>query len=130
MATPHTSAQGLQRSKLQLLDSSFGLFQSISDFANGALFNETLLDDASLNRRKLVDQSKKASVVVDGFPVVGGKVCRGGDLWRVVSGGLLARGPLVMISERVGGDADEPGSEGSAAPFIRGKICEGFVKDF
>ena len=43
---------------------------------------------------------------------------------------LFPIGALVVIDDGVGGDAEEPSGKGSAAPFVVGKISEGFVKDF
>jgi hypothetical protein len=43
---------------------------------------------------------------------------------------LFTIGPLVMIDDGVGGDAEEPGGERSAAPFIGGEVGESFVEGF
>jgi hypothetical protein len=49
---------------------------------------------------------------------------------RIVRGRLLARAALVLIGEGVGGYAEKPRCERSAAPFVVGEIGERFVKDF
>jgi hypothetical protein len=129
MATLHLSAQGFERAELQLLDGAFGFVQATSDFADSALLDKAFVNNAALNGGELVDETKQAGVVVDGFEIRRGRVWVGGGLWRIVRGRLLAGGALVLIRKRIGGDAEEPGGEGSAAPFVVGKIGEGFVKD-
>lgn len=43
---------------------------------------------------------------------------------------LFAIGALEVVGDGVGGDAEEPGGEGSATPFVAGEISERLVKDF
>jgi len=130
MATLHLRAKSLQRAELQLFDGSFGLFKAIGDFADGALVDETLVNDAALCGGKFVDQPKELHLMVDSFEVARRQVLVRGGFWRIVRQGMLARGPLVLIGEGVGGNAEEPRGEGCATPFVVGKIGEGFVKDF
>src|SRR5579859_621718 len=54
MATLHLRAESLQRAELQLLDGSLGLLQACGDFADGALVDEALVDDAPLCGGKFV----------------------------------------------------------------------------
>lgn len=130
MATLHLGTQGLQRTELKLFDGAFGFFQPGGNFADGALLDKTLMNDAALDGGKPVYEAKKAGVVFDGFEFEGGKVLRDGRLRGISGGWLFARGALVLISESVGGNAEKPRSEWNATPFISGKIGERFVKNF
>jgi hypothetical protein len=130
MAALHLRAQGLERAELKLLDGAFRFLQAAGDFADGALLDEALADNLSLSGGKVVDESEEARVVVDGFQIGGGRVWMRFGVLRIVRGRVLARGALVQIGEGVGGYAEEPRCERSAAPFVVGEIGESFVKDF
>ncbi len=69
MTTLHLSAKGLQRTELKLLDCPFSLVQPCGNFPDGALLNESLANHLALNRGKLIDETKKAGVVIDGFQI-------------------------------------------------------------
>jgi hypothetical protein len=129
MATLHLCAQGLERAKLKLFDGAFRLLQAISDFPDRALLDETLADDLTLNGGKAVYESEEARVEVDRFEIWGGRVWMRFGVLGIVRRRLLTRGAFVLIGKGVGGYAEEPGCEGSAAPFVTWEIGECFVKD-
>src|ERR1700676_5640605 len=65
MATLHLRAKGLECAELKLLDGAFGFLQAACDFADGALLDEALANDALLNPGQLVHETKNAGVAVD-----------------------------------------------------------------
>jgi hypothetical protein len=130
MATLHLRAQSLECPELKLFDGAFRFAQTVSDFPDRALLDKALADDLALNCGKVIHETEKAGMVVDGFQVRRGKVRMGAWILRVDRGWILAGRPLVLIGERVGSDTEKPGSERSAAPFVLGKIGESFVKHF
>jgi hypothetical protein len=130
MATLHLRAQCLECAELKLFDGAFGFLQAGCDFSNGALLDKALANDALLNRRQIVHEAEKAGVVVDGFQIRRGEVRMRVWILRVSRGRNFAGRTLVLIGKGVGGYAEKPSGEGSAAPFVVGKISEGFVKDF
>ena len=129
MATLHLLAQTLERAELKLFDGAFGFLQPPGDFSDAALLDKAFAYDLALNSGKVIDKSEKTGVVVDSFRVGRGEVRMVVWVLFIVRGRLLAGGAFVLISESVGGYAEEPCGERGAAPFVGGKICESFVKD-
>jgi hypothetical protein len=129
MAVPHLLAQSLQSAELELLDGALGFAQALRDFLDTAFLDEAFANDAALNFRELFDKTEEKGVAFDEFHFLRGDVGWSGWVEGVVVSLLLAVGALVVIGDGVGSDAEEPGSEGGAAPFVRWKFGESFVKD-
>jgi hypothetical protein len=69
MGTLHLSAKSLERAELQLFDGALCLVQPLGDFADAALLDEPLMNDALLDGREAADKAEEPDVVVDGFEV-------------------------------------------------------------
>ncbi len=123
MATLHLRAQALQSAELELLDRAFGLAKLLSDFADAALVDEALVNDAALRFGKLADEAEEAGAVLDEL-----QVRLGGGFGRIAGGRSIADGAFGLVGDGVCGDAEQPRSKGSAAPFVLGQIGEGFVE--
>lgn len=68
-ATPHLRAQSLKRPKLKLFDGALAFLEPGGDFADRALLNEALANDAALNGGKPVNQATEVGVVFAGLEV-------------------------------------------------------------
>ena len=93
------------------------------------MLDKALADDLALNSGKVIDETEKAGVVVDGFEVGRGKVWMLVRVLRIVRRWLLAGGTFLLVGESVGGYPEKPCCEGGASPLVGGKIGESSVKD-
>ena len=133
MATLHLGAQGLERAELKLLDGAFGFTKLMRNFAGAALLDEALVNDVALGFRKLADELEEARAALDDFQVGAREIARCGarivcGLERMIRSGSFSGGAFELIRDGVCGNAEEPGSEGKAAPFVGGKMGERFVE--
>ena len=69
MATPQLRAQSLKRPKLKLFDGALAFLEPGGDFADRALLDEALANDAALDGGKLVNQAIEDGVVFAGLEV-------------------------------------------------------------
>jgi len=69
MAIPYLRAQSLERTELELFDGAFGFAEAPSDFADAALLDEALTEDAALHVGKLIHKPQKMNVALDEIQV-------------------------------------------------------------
>jgi hypothetical protein len=112
-----------------LFDSSFGLAEAPSDFANTAFLDETLADHTALNLRKLPYKPKEMNVAFDEVQIGGQEIGLGQPMLQLI-GLWFATGAFEMVDDCVRGNTEKPGGERSPAPLVAGKIGEGFVEHF
>jgi len=65
MAFPHLFPQSLQRPELELLYRAFGFVQTLGDFLNTALFDETFAYHTALNFGKFLEEAKQEGFAFD-----------------------------------------------------------------
>ena len=125
MAALHLRAQAFERAQLQLLDGPLTFAKPLGGFPDAPLVHEPLVNDAPLRFRKLTHEPKQPRTVFDCAYIE-----MHARIGRVLRHRLFAKRALRTIDNSIYCNAQEPGRERNAAPFITLQIGKRFVKHF
>src|SRR5437763_9512174 len=122
MIAPHFTAQGLQGAKLKLLDRPFCAPQLLRNFLQALLIDKPPENHQPLVRWKTLHQLKQHGASLN-------RLVRAGLFQNVSRNFVVSRLALPSVSQRIGGDPQEPRHKRNAAPLEVSQLCQCLVED-